>query len=272
MTSIVDYNELWRLLRQRRGGHTVDWDRRAASFHRAVAQTSTEVEEQIGALNLRLTDTVLDMGAGTGRFAVPIARHVAHVSALEPSAGMVAYLERGMADAGLSNYSVVRRRWEDVEVGRDIPVHDVVFASNSLGFDDLAAGLKKLDAAARRAVHLLWFAGNERHQMDAELLRRLGRDGRERFTPDYLFIVNVLHAMGIYANVSVERATIRQFFDSPDDAVAWWCDRSDISSSEVEVLRAYFAETLDATGDGRFATTRKGWRARIWWEKEGSGA
>lgn len=271
MTAIVDYNQLWRLLRQRQGGRTVDWDRRAASFHRAVAGTSAEVEAQIGALGLRPTDTVLDMGAGTGRFAVPLARHAAHITALEPSAGMLAYLEQGMADAGLSNYSAVRRRWEDIEVGRDIPVHDVVFASNSLGFDDLAAGLEKIDAAARRAVHLLWFAGNERHPMDAELLRRLGRDERERFAPDYLFIVHVLHAMGIYANVSIKQAATRQIYDSPDDAVAWWSERGDISLSETEILRTYLTETLEPTGDGRFATTRTGWRARIWWEKEEDG-
>ena len=272
MTAIVDYNELWRLLRQGRRGPTADWDRRAASFHRAVVGTSAEVEAQIAALGLRPADTVLDMGAGTGRFAVPVARQVAHVTALDPSAGMLAYLEQGMADAGLSNYSVVRRRWEDVEVGRDVPVHDVVFASNSLGFDDLAAGLEKIDAAARRVVHLLWFAGNERHPMDRVLLRRLGRGEQDRFAPDYIFIVNVLHAMGIYANVSVEKSTSRRIYDSPDDAVARWCEHHDISSSETEILRTYLEETLEPTGDGRFATVRTGWRARIWWEKEGGGA
>ena len=272
MTAIVDYNELWRLLRQRSGGHAVDWDQRAASFHRAVAGASAEVKAQIGALGLRPDDTVLDMGAGTGRFAVPMARRVAHVTALDPSAGMLAYLEQGMADAGLSNYSVICRRWEDVEVGRDVSVHDVVFASNSLGFDDLAAGLEKIDTAARRAVHILWFAGGERHPMDRELLRRLGRNGQERFTPDYIFIVNVLHAMGIYANVTVERFTHRQIYETHDDAVIWWRERGDISPSEVDILRTYLEETLEPTDDGRFARVRAGRRARIWWEKEDSAA
>ena len=82
---------------------------------------------------------------------------------------MASYLKQGMAKAGLSNYSVVSKRWEDVEVGKDIQVHDIVFASNSLGFPNLADGLKKLDAAAKRAVHILWFAGPDRHPMDEEL-------------------------------------------------------------------------------------------------------
>lgn len=270
MTSIVNYNELWRFLRQRQRGRTVNWDQRAASFYRAVAGTSAEVEEQIGALNLLPTDTVLDMGAGTGRFAVPMARYVSHVTALDPSPGMLAYLEEGMAQAGHTNYSVVRRRWEDVDVGRDVPVHDVVFASNSLGFDDLRAGLEKIDAAARRAVHLLWFAGNERHPMDAELLRRLGRDKEARFTPDYLFLVNILHAMGIYANVSVKRVTNRRIYETVDAAALWWFERGDFSPEEEKILHSYLAEILEPTGDGRFAENRTAWRTHIWWEKEGS--
>ncbi|MFA5396098.1 MAG: class I SAM-dependent methyltransferase [Methanogenium sp.] len=268
MIPIVNYNELWRLLQQRQGGRSKDWDKRAASFHQATSRSSAEIEEQIDALNLLPTDTVLDMGAGTGRFAVPMARRVSHVTALDPSTGMLAYLEEGMAQAGLSNYSVVLKRWEDVVVGQDIPVHDVVFASNSLGFEDLATELEKINAAARRAVHILWFAGETRHPMDAELLCRLGRDREARFSPDYLYIVNILHAMGIYADVSIKKVLSRRIYDTVDDAVVWMLERDDFSSEEVVILRTYLAETMEPMDDGRFADYRTGWRAHIWWEKE----
>jgi SAM-dependent methyltransferase len=268
MIPIVNYNELWRLFWQRQKGRTTNWDQRATSFHRATARSSTEIEEQINAFNLLPTDTILDMGAGTGRFAVPMARRVSHVTALDPSAGMLAYLKEGMAQEGYSNYSVVRRRWEDVVVGEDVLVHDVVLASNSLGFEDLAAALEKIDAAARRAVHLLWFAGETRRPMDAELLRLLGRDRETRFSPDYLFIVNILHAMGIYANVSVKKVVNRRIYDTVDDAVLWASERDDFSPAEMEILRTYLTEKMEPTGDGRFAEYRVGWRAHIWWEKE----
>ena len=267
MIPIVNYNELWRLFWQPRKGRTTDWDKRASSFHQATSRTSTEIEEQIDALNLLPTDTVLDMGAGTGRFAVPMARQVSHVTALDPSAGMLAYLEEGMTQAGYSNYSVVRKRWEDIVVGQDILVHDVVFASNSLGFDDLAAALEKINAAARRAVHLLWFAGETRRPMGAELLRRLGRDRETRFSPDYLYIVNILHAMGIYADVSIKKVMNRRIYDTVDDAVLWMSERDDFSPEEVEILRTYLAETMEPMEDGRFTEYRTGWRAHIWWEK-----
>jgi SAM-dependent methyltransferase len=266
MSNLINYNELWRLLHQKKHSKGVDWDKRAHSFFRAVSG-SEEPEKVISSLNLREADTVLDMGAGTGRFAVPMARKVSHLTALEPSTGMSSYLEKGMLEAGLTNYSVVRKRWEDVVIGRDLPVHDVVFASNSLGFPDLAAGLKKLDDAATRSVHILWFAGNERHPMDPELARRLGKDGKGGYWPDYLFILNVLHSLGIYANVSVEPVRTSHAYEDLDEAVSWWSDRSDIEPDQIPVLREYLAQTLKPMDDGRISMSRSGWRARIWWEK-----
>lgn len=267
MNGLFNYNELWRVLHSRRRGSTVDWDKRASSFFKAISKNN-EAEAVIDTLNLSETDTVMDMGAGTGRFAVPIAMRVSHLTAVEPSKGMVSFLNEGMQKAGLTNYSVVQKRWEDVEIGDDIPIHDVVFASNSLGFPDLAEGLKKLDSAARRSVHILWFAGPERHPLNPELLKRLGRDEKPPIGPDYLLIVNVLHDMGIYANVSIERTNTDHVFDDLDEAVTWWSERGDIDPNQEPIVREYLSETLVSTDEGQLLMKRQGWRARIWWEKE----
>nr|WP_319540674.1 methyltransferase domain-containing protein [uncultured Methanospirillum sp.] len=266
MMDLINYNEIWRIVHQNDRSKGVDWDKRATSFFKRVSR-SEEPQKVISALNLKKTDSVLDMGAGTGRFAVPIANHVSHLTALEPSSGMSSYLEKGMQDAGLTNYTLIRKRWEDVIVNQDIPLHDVVFASNSLGFSDLSAGLMKLDAAAKRAVHILWFAGKERHPMDPDLAMRLGRDGKGRFWPDYLFIMNVLHNIGIYANVSVEPIVTNQVFEDLDDAVSWLSDLNNIEPDKISIIREYLSETLKKTNDGHLSMSRSGWRARIWWEK-----
>lgn len=267
MNTIINYNELWRILHQRRRSEGVDWDKRAHSFFKAVSGNN-EAEKVIPSLNLTNSDTVLDMGAGTGRFAVPMAKCAAHLTALEPSAKMASYLEKSMEDAGLSNYTIVRKRWEDVKIGEDIPVHDVVFASNSLGFPDLADGLKKLDEAAGKAVHILWFAGPERHQMDPELKSRLGRENEKGFWPDYIFIAQVLHDMGIYANIEVHPTRTEHRYENLEEAVSWWAERGDISPDEIPILKEHLSEKLTHTDDGHLVVQRNGWRARIWWEKE----
>lgn len=268
MTDIVDYNAIWRIFRKKHNNPSFNWDDRASSFNKIASATSDEVIRNVEAIGIRPSDTVLDMGAGTGRYAVHLAKKASHLTVLEPSKGMLSFLEENMKDAGITNYSVLNKNFEDVEVGKDLAVHDVVFASNSLGFDDLRAGLEKLDSAAKRVVNILWFAGPSRHIPDPELMKRLGTETVDISMPDYITIAHVLHQMGIYANISVEKVTRKQYYDSPGEAADFWIERGDYSDEEKEIVRDYMEEMLRPEDDGRYSTVRSYRSARIWWEKE----
>lgn len=61
----------------------------------------------------RPDDTWLDIGAGAGRYALPLARVVRQVIALDPSASMLAALRDGVVDHGIGNVDVVHGRWPD---------------------------------------------------------------------------------------------------------------------------------------------------------------
>jgi CTP:molybdopterin cytidylyltransferase MocA/SAM-dependent methyltransferase len=56
-------------------------------------------------------DTWLDIGAGAGRYALPLARTVREVVALDPSPGMLEALQAAMAEHGIENVRVVPGRW-----------------------------------------------------------------------------------------------------------------------------------------------------------------
>ena len=56
-------------------------------------------------------DRWLDIGAGGGRFALPLARRVREVIAIEPSPAMRAVLGEGVAEAGVTNLAVHAARW-----------------------------------------------------------------------------------------------------------------------------------------------------------------
>jgi CTP:molybdopterin cytidylyltransferase MocA/ubiquinone/menaquinone biosynthesis C-methylase UbiE len=56
-------------------------------------------------------DTWLDIGAGAGRYALPLARTVREVVALDPSPGMLDGLQAAMAEHGIDNVRVVPGRW-----------------------------------------------------------------------------------------------------------------------------------------------------------------
>lgn len=264
---LVDYNLIWRVFRTKHTHPSFNWDKRAESFNRTVSMNTEGAERTLDQIGVRPTDTVLDMGAGTGRYAIPFARRAAHLTALEPSAGMVEYLEKNMKEAGLSNYSIVRKMFEDVVPGEDISEYDIVFASNSLGFDDLRGGLEKLDAAAKRMVNILWFAGPSRHIPDHELMQRLGIDEVDIFAPDYMTIAHVLHEMGIYANISIENVDHVQVYDTAAAAGDFLIERMNYEGEKADIVREYMEETLTRDEDGKFRTVKTARNARIWWEK-----
>jgi methyltransferase family protein len=73
-------------------------------------RTDDPVLEALVALT-RPDDVWLDIGAGAGRFALPLALHVREVIAFDPSPTMLRGLRDGMAEAGIANVRVVEGRW-----------------------------------------------------------------------------------------------------------------------------------------------------------------
>src|SRR3954452_11736364 len=56
-------------------------------------------------------ETWLDIGAGGGRYALPVALLAGEVIAVEPSAGMRAVLETSMAEDGIANVRIIDTTW-----------------------------------------------------------------------------------------------------------------------------------------------------------------
>ncbi len=101
----------------------------------------------------RPDDTWLDVGAGAGRYAFPLAFVVREVIALDPSPAMVAALTEGIVEHAIGNVRVVEGRWPSAatELGA-LPCADVALIAN-VGHDTEHIGpfVEALDAAARRA-------------------------------------------------------------------------------------------------------------------------
>ena len=97
-------------------------------------------------------ETWLDIGAGAGRYALPLALHVGEVIAVEPSASMRNALRTGRAEHGLDNVNIVGAAWPAAlsELGEP-PVADVALIAH-VGYDIEAIGpfLDAMDAAASR--------------------------------------------------------------------------------------------------------------------------
>jgi SAM-dependent methyltransferase len=278
MHRIIDWSELWKAIYissperlEKSRDPAAAWNRRAAAYRRITRGEKEATRLELEILNLQGGETVLDVGAGTGRLAVPIARTAAHVTALDPSEGMLNVLRERMAAERLTNYSCVKMRLEDAVIGRDIEPHDLVIAAFSLGFYDLAAALEKLDSAATRAVHLFWHAGEWRGPEEMALYRAVfGEEATMRKGyPDYIFPVNILHDAGVYPNVRIYNAVWETVYDSPEEAARTWVAMHNPRMEDLSPVRDYFARVLYRDEAGKYVETTRRPTAAVWWEKEG---
>ena len=163
---------------------------------------------------LEPTDSLLDVGAGTGRFALPLARKVARVTALDHSPAMLAVLNRKADVEGVTTIETVQAEWPNFHV----KPHDVVLAAWSLYRSaDLRSVLSALVAAARRTlVVVLGVGGSPPHR---DHLERLSLSWNEATSPGHLYVAGALWEMGLFADTHTLTAWRRIECESAMDVV-----------------------------------------------------
>ncbi len=192
------------------------WDRRARGFHRTTRDTVAR-DPFFARLQREVTPktTVLDVGAGTGRFTLTLAPLVQHVTAVEPNAAMLDYLRQDMSEQGLNNISIVQTTWEDAPGNLSA---DIVICSHVLyPIKDIGPFLAKLQAAAQRACYL-YLRANHIDALTAHLWRHFHGDER-CLPPGYIHALDVLFEMEIYADVEIVKLPVSTRFPSLDVAV-----------------------------------------------------
>lgn len=259
-------NSTWRKLFGDRD--TVEyWDRRAASFDKNTGDGRGGVmaEELIRRFGIDHDTTVLDIGAGTGRLAVPLARVARSVTAVEPSGGMLDILMGNAKTAGLHNIEFIRRKWEEVKIGTDLMEHDVVIACHSLGMMEIGDALAKMDTAAGRYCCVFSFGGRRVWDF-SELWPKLYG---EEFVPGppYIYLVNLLLSMGINADVEVRKRKLERRYNSVREALEETKIRLDIRSEEHDRIISDHLSRVLVEKDGTFIHFNDFEEVMIWWEK-----
>jgi SAM-dependent methyltransferase len=256
----IDYNRVWQEARARnqatRGrSECADlWsDRKSAErYDRNVKKNGrARALAVLQRLKLRKGDRVLDVGAGPGTYAIPLASMVEHVTAVEPSPGMADVLEKNIADTRKGNVTCVRKKWEDVtadDLGRP---YDVVLASLSLGMEDVRSALLKMDRFCSGRACVIWPAGVtawEKYYL--EVWPRLhGAEYRPGPKADVLF--NVLYQAGICPDIEVYREDYEETFSSVAEATEYYRNFYQASGPEKDTtLMKYLGHKLDRGPEG----------------------
>lgn len=274
----INWNEVWkeRLEKQLKSNSNVDcstiWHSKENArrfwemFQNDKAKATTEM--RIEDMKLSPTSRVLDVGSGPGTLAIPIAQRVAHVTAVEPSDGMVSVMQEKIKEYGVKNLDFVHKDWEAVDVESDLSIpYDVVFASYSLGMKNIQASIQKMMDASSKYVYLYWFAGETSWDMHSRRLWPLLHGCEYQSAPKCDILYNVLYDMGIYPNIDVfpfeHIHRYATFEEAVEDFKSYYNVKSD---AQKAILRDYLEGVLEGN-DGNLVQIGWSTRVKMWWKK-----
>lgn len=241
-------------------------DRTVAWYRRAVERGdyAERVLQAIGPALDRCRDAV-DVGAGCGALALPLARRLAAVTALEPTPAMARGLRQAAAEAGLDNITVVEAAWGEAPVGP----HDLVICAHVGGLlRGDSSFLREVGGVARRLVALVRDApGAPRDDkfFFSELYPLLlGRAYEHRCDAEET--LGALRALGVRPTVTpIEYSSDQPFADLPEACDFWMTYLGLEGAGPRAFLEGFLRQRLVRDGGEWIAPFRKT-AAVITWE------
>ncbi len=188
------------------------WEAKAAAMTLdSVAETSMDpyLVQLLALMALEPSDTVLDVGCGSGSLAVAMAAQAKAVYALDYSPTMLAHVQARAAQQSINTIHTIEKDW--YEPWDEVPMCEVAVASRSSLVEDMAAAVIKLSQKARRRVWLTYPTDRQFGAPKGE-----GGAAHPLGMPEYFYVPAILHQLGVQATVQFIEAAHRW-------AVISWC-------------------------------------------------
>lgn len=274
----IDWGEIWidRMARHEDAdmlGEAEDiWGtcENAKKFWESSRKDDTRIKKAFREIEFNEKSRVLDIGAGPGSLALPLAERVAHVTAVEPSDGMTKVLEENIADSGLGNINCIKKKWEDIDVKELDGPYDVIIASYSLHVPDMKQAIEKIQAVSNGKVYIYWFAGKTSWDVHySKIWPALHNRGYCPF-PKCDIIYNILYNMEIYPNIETFELTHTSRYSSLDEAVRHYRFHYRISTGEQELILRKHLESILRKEDDELVMEALTTRVRMWWSNSPS--
>jgi FkbM family methyltransferase len=208
---------------------------------------------------LESNETVLDIGAGTGRWSIPLAKICREVTALDAQPRMLEILRGNAAAENVTNIQTILGDWATAEVAP----HDHVLSSHSAyQSPDIVGYARKMERLAHKACYLAIRV--PRHDgIIGELSRRI--HGTFHDSPNFIVGYNALLQAGITGHVVMEERGRPWRNETLEDALARAKRHLHLSTDEHDGLILQLLEKRLILRDGQYGWPD--WRrsALIWW-------
>lgn len=241
--SDIDWPLLWqnsRAAKSWKSKNAKEWDKKSAAFAQRTKH-SPYVAQFLTHVKATPEMTVLDVGCGPGTLALPYARRVAEVTAIDYSEGMLSLLQEAAELQNIENIRAVKCSWEDDWDKMQIGSYDLVIASRSMNIDNLAAGIEKLNRHARKQVVIADRIAPS--PFDPDVFAAIGREFNSG--PDYIYTLNMLYQLNIHPRIEHIELAGELSFANMDDALQSyrWMFR-DLTSQEEQQLKAFISSRV----------------------------
>lgn len=203
-------------------------------------------------------ETILDIGAGTGVFAIPLAQNATRVVAVEPSPGMLDILRKKAEEAGLSKIECINKRWEDTSIDELLDInegmYDAVVCSHALYYiTDLHQSFRKMNDVSKGHIHLFVLTDHDSDAAYTKLWERLNNTLMPPY-PDYSCLYMVLREIGMHPDIEMLDTYAKKCVTDMDELVDQWKDslvqEGDLSDDQRDAIREYLAGKIKEDGEG----------------------
>ncbi len=244
----------------------IKWSERRADWFRKAQRISDYPDKVIAVMEPILKDcsSALDIGAGAGALALPLAKRLKKVTAVEPAPAMVKVLKEESALQGLKNLNIIALPWEESNVGE----HDIIICANLPSFVVDAPGfLEQIRRLGRYIFHIQNVNPNKDKFFYKELYPIIFKREYQKKV-DYLDSYIRFHEQGIYANVNIIEYNFDQPFDDLGEAVAFWKEYMGLETAEYDGFLHDFLKNRLKKQNGGYIFADKKRSAVIWWKEK----
>jgi SAM-dependent methyltransferase len=210
---VTDWAQLWRELveatAEREKSCIAKAERGARNLNRRWAKADSTRDFIVAQLDANPGATLVDIGAGTGRWSMMLAHHARHVTAIDSSPLMIQAMQENLRAENIDNVRIVEGTWPQIQ----IEPHDFSFCSHAMyASHDLPAFIRGMAQVTRRMCFLLMRATTSDGIM-AEAAMHLW--GHPYDSPNFQVGYNVLLQMGIFPNVMIADTGLWEPWTSP---------------------------------------------------------
>mgnify|MGYP000439281744 CR=1 FL=1 len=218
-----------------KGKNSDDWDKRSKELAPSM-QKSSYVDAFISRMDIDENDVILDIGCGPGTLAIPLAKRVKEVIAIDFSAKMLEELEEYAKKEGIENIKTFHLGWDDD--WSMLPEIDIVVASRSVEVSDIDAALMKISSVAKKACYVTYKVGGS--FVDMEILDYI--DKKIITKPDFLYIPILLYKNAYLPQIdyiatqkgSIKSSSAEEFVES----LVW--SLGSLNEAQKEKAREYY--------------------------------